>query len=215
MALAADRMQMAEIELGPLSDRLDDDEMKALHKLVEQAAPAWRPSTIAHDTIANACRGRLTEFSTASGGRHGPTSFCRWSSTAALQWRPAACPVPRDALSIVRRSRPKEIEDSISRRDGATRRSPTAGGRRTPPQKECRPHVVRFERSEIRSWGPRQRLGDGMRGAIVDGRKRAPACSPICGAPSSRHVKAIREGTSSISASAYVPQPSHPSRSVI
>jgi hypothetical protein len=30
-------MQMAEIELGPLSDRLDDDEMKMLHKLVEQA----------------------------------------------------------------------------------------------------------------------------------------------------------------------------------
>ncbi len=28
---------MAEIELGPLSDRLDDDEMKTLHKLVEQA----------------------------------------------------------------------------------------------------------------------------------------------------------------------------------
>jgi hypothetical protein len=30
-------MRMAEIELGPLSDRLDDDEMKTLHKLVEQA----------------------------------------------------------------------------------------------------------------------------------------------------------------------------------
>ena len=30
-------MAMAEIELGPLSDRLDDDEMKTLHKLVEQA----------------------------------------------------------------------------------------------------------------------------------------------------------------------------------
>jgi hypothetical protein len=30
-------MEMAEIELGPLSDRLDDDEMKTLHKLVEQA----------------------------------------------------------------------------------------------------------------------------------------------------------------------------------
>ena len=30
-------MAMAEIELGPLSDRLDDDEMKTLHKLVEAA----------------------------------------------------------------------------------------------------------------------------------------------------------------------------------
>jgi len=30
-------MRMAEIELGPLSDRLDDDEMKTLHKLVEHA----------------------------------------------------------------------------------------------------------------------------------------------------------------------------------
>ena len=30
-------MRMAEIELGPLSDRLDDYEMKTLHKLVEQA----------------------------------------------------------------------------------------------------------------------------------------------------------------------------------
>jgi hypothetical protein len=28
---------MAEIELGPLSDRLDDDELKTLHKLLEQA----------------------------------------------------------------------------------------------------------------------------------------------------------------------------------
>ena len=49
---------MAEIELGPLSDRLDDDEMKTLRKLVDQAGarlPAGDDHTI--HTIAK----RLSE----------------------------------------------------------------------------------------------------------------------------------------------------------
>jgi hypothetical protein len=55
---------MAEIELGPLSDRLDDDEMKMLHKLVEQAG-ARLPAGDDHTTHTIAKRlseDAMTEF---------------------------------------------------------------------------------------------------------------------------------------------------------
>jgi hypothetical protein len=55
---------MAEIELGPLSDRLDDDEMKTLHKLVEQAG-ARLPTGDDHTTHTIAKRlseDAMTEF---------------------------------------------------------------------------------------------------------------------------------------------------------
>ena len=57
-------LPMAEIELGPLSDRLDDDEMKTLRKLLEQAG-ARLGSGDDHTTHAIAKRlseDAMTEF---------------------------------------------------------------------------------------------------------------------------------------------------------
>jgi len=55
---------MAEIELGPLSDRLDDDEMKTLRKLVDQAGarlPAGDDHTI-HTIAKRLSEDAMTEF---------------------------------------------------------------------------------------------------------------------------------------------------------
>jgi len=49
---------MAEIELGPLSDRLDDDEMKTLRKLLDQAGARLGPGD---DHTTHAIAKRLSE----------------------------------------------------------------------------------------------------------------------------------------------------------
>ena len=51
-------MVMAEIELGPLSDRLDDDEMKTLRKLLDQAGARLGPGD---DHTTHAIAKRLSE----------------------------------------------------------------------------------------------------------------------------------------------------------
>ena len=55
---------MAEIELGPLSDRLDDDEMKTLHKLVEQAGArlAALDDRTTHTIAKRLSEDAMTEF---------------------------------------------------------------------------------------------------------------------------------------------------------
>jgi len=55
---------MAEIELGPLSDRLDDDELKTLHKLLEQAGvrPSLSDDQTTHTIAKRLSEDAMTEF---------------------------------------------------------------------------------------------------------------------------------------------------------
>jgi hypothetical protein len=57
-------MGMAEIELGPLSDRLDDDEMKTLNKLLEQAGvrPSLSDDQTTHTIAKRLSEDAMTEF---------------------------------------------------------------------------------------------------------------------------------------------------------
>jgi hypothetical protein len=57
-------LTMAEIELGPLSDRLDDDEMKTLHKLLEQAGTklAMGDDHTTHTFAKRLSEDAMTEF---------------------------------------------------------------------------------------------------------------------------------------------------------
>ncbi len=51
-------LDMAEIELGPLSDRFDDDEMKTLNKLLEQAGAR---ASLSDDQTTHTIAKRLSE----------------------------------------------------------------------------------------------------------------------------------------------------------
>ncbi len=55
---------MAEIELGPLSDRLDDDEMKTLNKLLDQAGarPSLSDDQTTHTIAKRLSEDAMTEF---------------------------------------------------------------------------------------------------------------------------------------------------------
>ena len=55
---------MAEIELSPLSDRLEEDELKTLYKLLEHAGAKWKGSddAVSHTIAARLSEEAMTEF---------------------------------------------------------------------------------------------------------------------------------------------------------
>jgi hypothetical protein len=57
-------LRMAEIELGPLSDRLDDDELKSLHKLLEQSGTRFAAGDdhTTHTIAKRLSEDAMTEF---------------------------------------------------------------------------------------------------------------------------------------------------------